>query len=365
MHECCGGALMGHCAPPQIKTGGWDMKQRAWLLTLIAVMAVGLLTTGCDRLWEEPEATFEIARTVCGEPKVVTIWAGQHIDAGTVTVQNCEDSMCVKIETSGDWVITESHFAIGNSCEGLPRNKKGNLVPGRFQYTAVNDPPVTEYRYCIPIGDWEPGDTVYIAVHVVVARFDEGGELLQEETGWADSWKGCFWYEIQECYKDVTLPTYPIRLRGFYPGTSSYWRIQLDGINETGYNVWNGDQWLGWCSEKTVGMYPGRWYTVTLLSSQDPNMPDRVKYGTYRGLRRWDCVNWLLNNKPTGLTNAQMQNIVWYLVGELAAMPSGLAVYINQALTEGTGFRPEIGQWIAVVTLTPQTVQLCFIEVDP
>ena len=113
-------------------------------------------------------------------------------------------------------------------------------------------------------------------------------------------------------------------------------------------------------------MYPNTWYTITLLSSQDPTMPDRVKYGAYRGLRRWDCVNWLINNKPTGVTYTELQNAFWYLTGELATMPGGNAgTMVQDALLYGTGFRPETGQWIAVVMLSPSNVQLCWIEVDP
>ena len=37
----------------------------------------------------------------------------------------------------------------------------------------------------------------------------------------------------------------------------------------------------------------------------------------------------------------------------------------SDAITYGTGFRSGKGDWVAVILLTPEDVQLCFIEVDP
>ena len=337
------------------------MKHRLWLVGLALLVATGVLTTGCDQMWAEDDGLVRLSRVVCGDPDTTTIWAGQHFDAGDVIINNCEESLCVRIEIDEPWMMSESHFAWAATCAELPRNKKGNLVPGQFPLQMVHDPMVDGYRYCVPLGDYEVGDTVAIAVHVVVWN----GE--NEETGWAGTWKGCYKYVVQECYKDVSLPTYPIRMRGWHPWAAeqSYWKVELDGINEAGYNVWNG-YWRGWCSEKNVTMNQNTWYTITLLSSQDPTMPDRVKYGTYRGEREWDCINWLLNNKPVGATYQQLQNAFWYLGGEILAKPAGLAgTMVDNALANGQGFRPETGDWIAVITLTPTRVQLCWVEVDP
>lgn len=337
------------------------MKHRAGLLLFALVAVAGLLTTGCDQMWGEPEALVRTSGILrCGDPDTFDIIAGQHYDAGDIVVWNCTSYVIVEIHTAEGWTMSESHVAIADNCAELPRNPKGHLVPGNFPYQTVHDPAVTDYTYYIPLGDWEPGDTVALAVHVVVAN----GE--QEETGWGDTWKGCFRYTIQECFKDVLLPDYTVQIRGWHPYAeeNTYWKIELSGIDDTIYNVWNG-YWKGWCSEEQVYMNQNTWYDVLLLSSQDPGLPDRCLEGPY-GDRRWDCVNWLLNNKPVGATYTQLQNAVWYLTGEIEAMPGGLAgQMVNDALTYGTGFRPEVGDWIAVVMLSPSNVQLCFIEVDP
>ena len=130
---------------------------------------------------------------------------------------------------------------------------------------------------------------------------------------------------------------------------------------------WNGDTWRGWCSEKGVELATDTWYTVTLLSSQAASLPDRIRNGEY-GLRRWDCVNWLLNNRPAAAGYYQMESALYHLLGEMANPPvpgTLIAQMVNDAVTYGTGFRAQAGDWVAVIMLTPTDVQLCFIEVDP
>jgi len=259
--------------------------------------------------------------------------------------------------------MTESHLAWADNCANLPRNKKGHLVPGRFPFKTTHNPPVTAYTYFIPIGNLEPGDTVALAFHCVVWR-----DSINEETGWGHKWKGCFKYVIKKCdLKDVRLPTYPIRIRAWHPwrDSNAFFKVELAGIDDTTkYNVWNG-YWRGWCSEAAVEMPTDSWITVTLLSSQAESLPYRVKYGEY-GERRWDCANWLFNNKPDTATYYDIQSALYYLLRETETKPGGLAGKMaTDAITYGTGFRARPGDWVAVILMTPRDIQLCFIEVDP
>ncbi len=342
--------------------------KRMWLGTMLFIAIVGLVTTGCDKAMN-PLAEEGLVQTashpVCGQPKVVTIWAGQHINAGTVTVINCTDYLYVKYQSSGDWKFTEMHLAVANNCTQLPRNKKGHLVPGQFPYSMTFSPPASGQEFTIPLGDWEPGDTIAIAAHAVVVRLDGNGNVIQEETGWGDVWKGCFRYVIQECYKDVDLPDYPVRMRGWHPFAAerAYWRIELSGVG-TGFDVWDSAYWVGWCAEKNVYISQNTWYSVVLYSSQNPNLnliPRLYKNG------EWDRVNWLLNhrgNYPTA-TWSDFQNAMWYLLGE-QNRPGGIAgTMADDAIANGDGFRPGPGGLVAVLMLDGPNTQLIFIEVDP
>ena len=152
----------------------------------------------------------------CGEPISVILYAGQHIDVGSVIVANDDTELCIQIETTGAWVMQETHVAIARTVEEIPQTGSGNPKIGQFALSAEHDPAVTAFDHCISLADYGylPGETLYLAVHAVVVLEGEGGEPLQEETAWADgiefpgsSWATYFNYGVQECVtqEDCTL----------------------------------------------------------------------------------------------------------------------------------------------------------------
>jgi hypothetical protein len=153
----------------------------------------------------------------CGEPLIVPLLAGQHIDVGTVTVVNDEDSLRVTIDTRGTgWVLTESHFAVALSLEDLPQTGSGNPQVGHFEYDDEYDPPVTLATYQISLTEYgyEAGSELYLAVHAAVELLDDEGTPIQEETAWADgldfpgnSWATYFMYTVQICEEDPSTIT--------------------------------------------------------------------------------------------------------------------------------------------------------------
>lgn len=141
----------------------------------------------------------------CGDPLIVDLLAGQYIDVGEVTVWNDADDLFVLIETTGGWLLTETHVAIATSMEELPQTGSGNPKVGHFDLSAEHDPPVATYQYHVAY-EYEPGVEVFIAVHAVVVLFDEEGNPVQEETAWADglefpgnSWATYFTYLVADC----------------------------------------------------------------------------------------------------------------------------------------------------------------------
>ncbi len=111
----------------------------------------------------------------CGTPQVSTLYAGQDMDVGTVTVMNCEDKLCVLYELNDaaiaeGWLITETHTHAAGDVGDIPHTKKGNPIPGHFSESACLDPGATEYKVCFDLEDLElgAGDTAYIAAHAVV-----------------------------------------------------------------------------------------------------------------------------------------------------------------------------------------------------
>ena len=124
----------------------------------------------------------------CGESKTVTLWAGQFIDAGSVTVTNDESVLSVEIVAAEGWYLTESHVAVAYTMEDLPQTGSGNPKVGHFDFSVEHDPPVSEYTYLIDIPEYgyQFEDSLVMAVHAIVKRIDETGAVLQTETGWAD-----------------------------------------------------------------------------------------------------------------------------------------------------------------------------------
>ena len=111
-----------------------------------------------------------------------TLYAGQNIDVGNVTITNTEDSIFVTYSTHSNWVLTETHLYVG-SLAGLPTNNPGNPQIGQFPYNTSHQN-ITSYTIAIPI---DPNLQCYIvAAHASVALIGNGGVIIQQETAWSE-----------------------------------------------------------------------------------------------------------------------------------------------------------------------------------
>jgi hypothetical protein len=144
-----------------------------------------------------------VAAAVAGEPLVIPLIAGQHIEVGTVTVTNTETAIVVVYETTGEWGITETHLDVALDYSGLHTNGAGNPVPGNFSYFTSHPEAVYSVSYVIDGLEWSAGMEIYIAAHAVVVS-QQGGE-----TAWAgdldfpgNNWAVYFTYTTQEQSED-------------------------------------------------------------------------------------------------------------------------------------------------------------------
>ena len=192
---------------------------RRVLYVTAAVVVVGLIISGCtgplslvpnlpselDGLVSPQQAGGESA---CGEPTVVTLYAGQTLDVGTVTVWNDRENLYVKYSTTGGWALAATHLAVATSLEEIPQTKKGNLKIGHFPYKMKHEPVVTDYLYAISLDEfgYAPGTDLYIAAHAEAQLLDGEGRVIQEEGAWGDgddfagnSWAMYFEYAVQSC----------------------------------------------------------------------------------------------------------------------------------------------------------------------
>ena len=134
----------------------------------------------------------------------VPLYAGQDIPVGTVTVS--DDGTMITYTTTGGWVLNATHLHVGDSLDAIPQTKKNNPIPGKFDYSAVHDQPVTEYTYTIPAAQV---DKLYIAAQAEVALLDEDTGLWQEESAWAGTEVDAKQFEGKNwaTYFTVVVPT--------------------------------------------------------------------------------------------------------------------------------------------------------------
>jgi hypothetical protein len=119
------------------------------------------------------------------EPFVTDLIAGggnpaSEMNVGNISVWNDADYIYVQFNTYGDCYLTETHLAVGTMLDDIPQTKKGNPIPGQFEYfNESHDAFETSYTYMIPL-DLDPDEEIFIAAHAVVCCTDwePGPELV-------------------------------------------------------------------------------------------------------------------------------------------------------------------------------------------
>ena len=97
------------------------------------------------------------------------LYAGQDMEVGTVTVANDTEFFYVTFSTVGsDYCMTETHLQLADGLAGVPQTKKGNPIPGQFDYSMDHDCVKTFTYPPIPIGDFVAYDDVIVAAHAKV-----------------------------------------------------------------------------------------------------------------------------------------------------------------------------------------------------
>ena len=333
------------------------MKKKLWMLPLALIAVVGIFL-GCETIWRAQDSLAGMPTDAGYDPVKFDVVAGKDTDAGDILVWNTDDNVVVQTTTDDPWLMTQSRLAWASTSAELPMDGPDHLAPGRFRHSMTHDPAIAEFTYEIPIGNLQPGNPISIAFNCDLSNPE------REETGWGGSWMGSMTYIIQEVDTGVRLPPYPVRMRAWHPwiDSNSFFKVELDSVGN-GYDVWDG-LWKGWCSEINVEMPQDSWFWATLLSSEQPGLPDRARISQLGHTRRWDRANWLLNNKIDTATYYHIQSAMYYLLGETITMPGGLAgQMVADAITYGSGFRASVGDWMSVITITPEEIQLAFIEV--
>ncbi|MDH3949313.1 MAG: hypothetical protein OEU74_10185, partial [Gammaproteobacteria bacterium] len=123
-----------------------------------------------------------------------TLFADQTLDAGMVSMWNSPKKFMVQLETSGEWLISETHIYVGYpEVDPIP-TRKGNPVTGKFPYKQVYEHPVTKHMLTLDLKDdlgfswgsqYTDLRTPTIAVHTDLVQLNADGEVIAEEGAWA------------------------------------------------------------------------------------------------------------------------------------------------------------------------------------
>ena len=108
-----------------------------------------------------------------------SLLAGQTIDVGLATVTANQNVTTFKYETTGDWIILETHLYVG-TLEDVPHTNSGNPKIGHFPYKSNHTNNTQSVTYNVGI---IPQDgCVFVFAHAVVYNVVTG----EEETAWAE-----------------------------------------------------------------------------------------------------------------------------------------------------------------------------------
>ncbi|HEY9054744.1 MAG TPA: SdrD B-like domain-containing protein [Rectinemataceae bacterium] len=121
------------------------------------------------------------AKTLVNGVETFTLWAGQHIDAGRVSVWRDASKLYVKYETNSSFTIDQTHVWVGSSLSDLPVNNLGVPAPGQFpsvigSYAAGTKTATISFSF---LPSWE-GKSLYIFSHAALLSTQYGNQ-----TGWA------------------------------------------------------------------------------------------------------------------------------------------------------------------------------------
>jgi hypothetical protein len=99
----------------------------SFLLVLFTILAIGIPAVSS-------------AATVADYPYVTKLIAGQNIEVGCVAIANSGGKIYVRLQTTGGWVMTDVHLAIGAVLADIPQTRMAIPFPASSPSTRPSTP---------------------------------------------------------------------------------------------------------------------------------------------------------------------------------------------------------------------------------
>lgn len=156
-----------------------NIRKFGWTLAAVLVLALGFGASPSAAQYCAPGGT------------TYSLIAGQHMTAGTVNITQFFNQLIVTYQTTGDWLISETHLHVATSLEGIPATQNGSPKPGQFAYSSSYKPGVTSAVYVVNIAGIGEGTTLFVGAHAVVQSPTFGGQ-----TAWSQGpgFPGANWF---------------------------------------------------------------------------------------------------------------------------------------------------------------------------
>jgi hypothetical protein len=264
----------------------------------------------------------------CGSSSVFTLFAGQSINAGNLTVVNDQENIYVTYTTTGGWLLIETQLFVGNLAN-VPLAGQSNPKIGNFPYKAKHSPNVTSFTYVISREGLS--ESIVIAAHASVVKPGS-----KQETAWSSgnrfsskgSWATYSNYELQGCCEVEPVEYDYIGGQNIVTGVLS---VTNDNENLYVTFVINGDWYLN-----ATQLYVGSAQSIPVNGSNVPmpgHFPYKVSYPAY--VKTYTYIVPL-----AGLPNT----VAIAAHGELRKVVNGVEVGEETGWSFGTSF-PNTNRW--------------------
>lgn len=174
-------------------------------------MVLFLLVGACENLPKvEPSDSSNLKSETTVKPAYTfyKLYAGQNLLFGMIKVWIEGDYLNIEyyIWQEPCWCFKETHLHVATSLGDIPQTKKGNPIPGKFDYKGEYDDCKSKVNYQIDMkaNKWDVNTQLYIAAHAVVKCGS------REETAWGSCCSDCIPFNPAEKGKNwATYFMYP------------------------------------------------------------------------------------------------------------------------------------------------------------
>jgi hypothetical protein len=349
-------------------------------LGVLVIAMLGIAFLACDKLGVPDQQVPENP----GKVTTSTYHATAPLRVGPTTIGYVGVSFTydfVYIEyviTDATWWMAQNDAHIATTVNGIP-HQGGRPLPQQFAYRHYSNPTVQRYMFTIQNRNaWRNARKLYIAAHAGVFQTSRCGGGQCCEDAWAGLEVGDWHFDVPKVPKVLNLPRTMVHSRysqvtGNIPSQFHVWGIPSA---TPPYSIGDG-YYPSFCLDNGIYIYPQD-YNTYLFSSYDPSMPAYAKYlrGTTQPVP-YDEMNYLINGiiegwwetaDPLPFTDAHiyaLQHIFWHWRGLSITLNSYELALEAEAETNGVGFIPSAGQYMAVLLDNGESVQLCFLVIDP